>query len=396
MKFKKCSFICLAVIFILSIFGIFPHVHALNYKFNTNCETRNLSDQDPLTINLNLNEGYGNYLHLNPFILKIKFNNDLFEFKGITTSKNIRRKDIAVENSDNAIKISFISNEPRIIPFSNNFAEILKANFTCKSDISCCQSYFQTEVIDGNTGEQLLSDFSEVTIKNNPQNNIKATNTSTKYSSNTGLTDCRLKSVVPNIGILNPSFDPNTLKYKMEVPKETQEVYFDIVPISENTNVRVNRHRLSAPGTITYINITSKNKSNSLSYLIEVKRSINPSTHESSDKISFKISSSVKVRGKIKSKKFTKSKHKRNKTKGEGKSSDDTDEEEFDEDEINEESNTENNKSSSIKNNKVYSIVILVVLILSVLTYLLFKKKLWFQKNKDNTSENDINNFFKK
>lgn len=408
MKFKKFSFISLITIFIISMFGIISNIEATDYQFDTKCSSQNLSNKDSFVIDFNLTNEYENYLNLDTFLLTIKYNKNLFDFKGVTTGACIKAKDITVENLGDAVVIKFNPKEPRIIPFSNSYTEILKANFICKSDSCYHRSYFQTNIVDCNTEEQLLSKFTEITIKNNQKNNIQATNNSTKNSSTKESTDCHLKSIVPNVGVLNPSFDPNILKYKMEVPQEIQEVYFDIVPMSENTNVRVNKHRLGAPGTTTYINITSKNKSGMLSYLIEVKRSINSSTPESSSKVGLKNSGNVKVRGKIKnnSTKSAKSKHKRSKTKRKGKSSDGTDEEEFDDDEDedasednfenNEQNDNSKNESSSIKNNKVYWIAILVVLVLSLLTYLFFKKKTQFSKNKDNTSESDINNFFEK
>ena len=403
MKSKKFNFIIASLIFMIYLFGIFSNTNALNYKFGTNCDTQILSNGEKLTINLNLTDGYSGYLRLHPFTCEVKFNQELFDFGKIIPEGNINAKDINTENLGNSVMIKFNPVAPKLVNFSNHFAEIFKIDLLCKSTEPNLKSYFSVNVVDSETNEIVLTEFTEITIKNvvpnepnkKGQSNDKTSNNkNAKNLTNKAPADCHLKSIIPSFGNLNPSFNPNTLKYKMEVPKEIQEIYFDVTPISDNTDVKISKHRLNSPGTITYINITSKNGSKSLSYLIEVKRNIDSATATGS-KATKETRSKSNPYGKHVSKsgnKYTKSGNlknkntKRKKKKGCGKDSNsenanseyEDDEESFDDEEIPE--NKENtgktqSKSSNLKNNKTYWIVAFVALCLSTLIYLYFKKK---------------------
>ena len=424
MKSKKFNFIIASLIFMIYLFGIFSNTNALNYKFGTNCDTQILSNGEKLTINLNLVDGYYEYIRLHPFACEIRFNKNLFNLSKIIPMGNIAARDIHTENTDDALTVRFNPSSPKLVNFSNHFAEILKINLLCKSADNLLQSYVSVKIIDSETNEPILNKFTEITIKNVVPNkpnekgqHIDKTNNNTnaKNLTNKAPADCHLKSIIPSFGNLNPSFNPNTLKYKMEVPKEIQEIYFDVTPISDNTDVKISKHRLNSPGTITYINITNKNGSKSLSYLIEVKRNIVSSTATAS-KPAKETRSKSNSHGKRISKsgnKYTKSgkskskNAKRKKKKGCGKDSnsentdceDEDDEESFDDEEIPE--NKENtgktqSKSSNLKNNKTYWIVAFVALCLSTLIYLYFKKKSQSSKNSEDISESNVNNLIEK
>ena len=413
MKFKKISLISLVIVFIMSVFGIFSNTDALRYQFGINHSCQTLSNKDSFTIDLNLRGRRNDYSKLGNFILKIKFNNSLFDFKGIIPSENISEKDVSMEYLDDGIEIKFNPSSPRVILLSDSFSEIYKVSFVCKSD-SCCQSYFQTDIIDCTTRRQLLSEFTEVTIQNNVPTPNDSNKTIAPSNSNKNSPqkcppcDCRLKSVVPSIGTLNPSFDPNVSKYKMEVPKEAQEIYFDVVPMSKNTQVKVSKHKLGAPGSITYINIIAKNKTQSLSYLIEIKRSVNSSAPEYDNKVSkhnktkseSACSDTDSENSKHTSKKHRSKAYKNHKHSKSKNSKEETDEEKFDEDEENSDDNKIENEGqiiqSSLKNNKIYWIVTFIILVLSAAVYLFFKRKSHLQEITDDTSKNDFNNFFEK
>ena len=413
MKFKKISLISLVIVFIMSVFGIFSNTDALRYQFGINHSCQTLSNKDSFTIDLNLRGRRNDYSKLGNFILKIKFNNSLFDFKGIIPSESISEKDVSIEYFDDGIEIKFNPLKPRVVLLSNSFSEIYKVSFVCKSD-SCCQSYFQTDIIDCKTRKQLLSEFTEVTIHNDIPTPNNATKISAPSNSNKSRPqncppcDCRLKSIIPSIGALSPSFDPNISKYKMEVPREVQEIYFDVVPISKNTQVKDSKHKPSTPMSITYINIIAKNKTQSLSYLIEIKRSVNSSETEYSDKVSkhnkakseSACSDTDSENSKHTSKKHRSKAYKNHKHSKSKNSKEETDEEKFDEDEENSDDNKIENEGqiiqSSLKNNKIYWIVTFIILVLSAAVYLFFKRKSHLQEITDDTSKNDFNNFFEK
>ncbi len=408
MRFKKTNFIGLILILLTYIFGVFSNTYALNYQFDAVCNRQNLSNNESLEINLDIVDGYSKNLRLHPFECKIKFNKSLFDFKNTVTSRNIYKQDIFVEHADDGVIIKFNPINTRIVNLRNDFAEILKINFICKSADSFHQSFFKIELMDAETQNYLLSKVTEVTIKNEVPINIPTKNMYAIKTPNQKSSDCRIKSIIPSFGSLNPSFNPNTLKYNVEVPREVQDIYFDITPIENTTKIAVNKHKLGTPGTITYINITSKNQSKTLSYIIGVKRNINFSSPEANGKVNSKTSGSSNAKRKnVKSNKSKSksSKHKRNGKNSKSKNSDDSADEEFndgDEEDDNDEddedlenSSIESNHesvSSSLKNNKIYWIIVFAVLILSAFVYLFIKRKSSLLKNKNDATPKDINN----
>lgn len=426
MKFKKFSFISLMLVTIMSIFGFFSHSYAINYKFDAIGSTQNVKNKDSIDISLILVEGTSSYVRLHPFTFELCFNKNLFDFNKITHERNIRTKDIIIQKTENGLILNFNPTEPRVL---SKFSEIFKINFTCKSNDVDYNSYFSINIIDSETGYNFLSKSIEVNIKNETQNPKKENNPNENTACKPHIPakaqpECHLKSIIPNVGKLNPSFDMNTLKYNMEVPQEIQEIYFDITPLSENTNVQVSRHRLGCPGTITYINITSKNQSKTLTYLIEVKRNINPVTSKNNKSVKENIETEPKISKSHKAGRiFKKPKYKNCKSKSENtapdihkrsrrkskkksgcrknpksKNSDgEDDDEEYEENEDQLENNDSNginkNKSETLKNNKIYWIIIFGILILSIIVYLWFRKRSQLSNNNDSSSENDINNF---
>lgn len=418
MKSKKFNFIIASLIFMIYIFGIFSNTNAINYKFGTSCNTQTLSNGETLTINLNLTDGYSGYLRLHPFTCEVKFNQELFDFGKIIPEGNINAKDINTENLGNSVIIKFNPVAPKLVNFSNHFAEIFKINLVCKSTELNLKSYVSVNVVDSETNETVLTEFTEITIKNVVPNqpNEKGqhtdktnNNTNAKNLPNKIPADCHLKSIIPSFGNLTPSFNPNTLKYKMEVPKEIQEIYFDVTPVSDNTDVKISKHRLNAPGITTYINITSKNGSKSLSYLIEVKRSVDFSTATESNatkETRLKPNSQGKSISKSKNK-YTKSgnsksknaKRKKKKSCNKDSNSENADCEDEDDEEIpksKENTGKTQSKSSNLKSNKTYWIVVFAALCLSIVAYLYFKKKSQSSKNSEDLSESDINNLIEK
>ncbi len=390
MNFKKYNFISLASVIIMFFLMIFSNVKAINYNFKTIYSSQNLQKKEPFTINLNLSNEYSKYLRLHPFICKVKFDKNLFDFQKVTVSKNIRRADLSTEILNDEIIIKFSPKEARIIPFSSHIAEILKVNFICKCTDSY-DSYFETTIINTETCENIFSDSVKVSIEgtnhNNRSHSGKKNTKSSKNLVNNKNIDCRLKSISPSEGNLSPSFDPNIFNYELTVPKETQEIYFDVTPINESTAVKINRHKLGSKGTITYINITCKNKSQNLSYLIKVKR--NACSSNSNEEDSTHNNTTQNKKGSTeKSKKKSKKRKSGSKNKSKPKDSlnelyddeayENNDFSEDDENLENEEQNNDENKEiiNCPNSNKTYLIFSFIVLTLCIAVFLLFKLKL--------------------
>lgn len=86
-------------------------------------------------------------------------------------------------------------------------------------------------------------------------------------------TDCRLKSLSPDVGSLVPDFNPDINVYSLDVDENVREVLFSAEAIDPSVIVSVGRKALYKAGTVTPITITIKAASgDSFEYLVNVKR----------------------------------------------------------------------------------------------------------------------------
>lgn len=392
MNTKKYNLINLISFFIIFISVLFSNVKAVNYNFKIKHPEQTLHNKSAFSLDLNLTSEYSKYQRLHPFICRVKFDKNLFEFQKVSISKNIRRSDILKEISDDEITIKFTPKEARIVSFSGNTSEIIKLNFICKCADLNNSSYFETNIINTETNENIFTDSTKVSIENKKANNHNEKN-NTKNNKNSGdvkNADCRIRSLISSEGSLSPSFDPNIFKYEITVPKETGEIYFDVTPMIEDAEIKINKCKLYAPGTTTYINITCKNKSKSLSYLIKVKRNIASANNDGSESKAhnhkLKNKKDTKEKSEKKSSKQkrksgrkykSRSKNSSNEIYEDGEAYGDEDLLENSEDSENEEQDIDEKGEivNGSGNNKTYLIFSFIILILSILVFLLFKLK---------------------
>ncbi|HIS68062.1 MAG TPA: cadherin-like beta sandwich domain-containing protein [Candidatus Gallacutalibacter stercoravium] len=86
--------------------------------------------------------------------------------------------------------------------------------------------------------------------------------------------DCRLSSLVPQVGTLVPAFSPDNLQYSLTVPSSVERVEFEATAVDPQASVRVNRKTLGKMGSDTDFTITVKAPSGSqrLVYSVRVHR----------------------------------------------------------------------------------------------------------------------------
>ena len=70
---------------------------------------------------------------------------------------------------------------------------------------------------------------------------------------------CKLKNLIPDIGILNPNFDPEIYEYDMIVDSDIKSLDFEAIPMLEHLDVKISHRNFSAPGKYTDVTIIVEN-----------------------------------------------------------------------------------------------------------------------------------------
>ena len=80
-----------------------------------------------------------------------------------------------------------------------------------------------------------------------------------------------LKSLVPNIGTLSPTFSKDVIEYSLSVPSNTTEIKFTVLPVNNSSKVSETTFELTNTTTVCKITVTSEDKKTKV-YTINVKK----------------------------------------------------------------------------------------------------------------------------
>lgn len=221
-------------------------------------------------------------------VLPETFNVEInFDANAFRKSANINYSDEILKNynhkkelpNSNTVKVTCSMKSSGNTPFMSKNTRLFSLKFTPKKSSKIHNATFSIKT-EGHSTIEHLNLFSGAAIGENAAT-----------SSN-----CKLTKLIPTEGALVPGFSPDIYEYTIDVPENTKDIYFE-TEASEGADIKINRHKLKAPGSNTDIYITVKNgrKTGSAAYHILVNRT----EKEASDRKSNSKNSLIKSINKI-------------------------------------------------------------------------------------------------
>lgn len=169
------------------------------------------------------------------FTAKINFDSSKLSYKKINCTEDVPRKNINCEKSDCGLNLFFKKSKNFKPTLQDNHSELFEIVFNVKAKSTLgetpVQIFFE---IENNKFSQIL--------------NFKIENSSVKE-------ETKLKSLVPDIGNLNPKFNPNIFEYDIDVSSDVSNINFQAEPYVENAKIAINRKKLAKAGETTTVKI---------------------------------------------------------------------------------------------------------------------------------------------
>ncbi len=397
--FKTLNSIILSVLF--TVFGLYT-VKATNphYELNSECTITECEPESMVPIDIKLVYSKQACIKLKPFTCKITFDPNVLEFYKVNKDSEINLRNFSIDQTNNEVFLIYNPQHTWDIKNSESCPCLFKFNFKVKAQPKSTTTSLNVDILKSDFKEPLSSNIFKLNITNNSECSYSHKDTAASNSLTANSQNCKLKFLIPNDGILTPNFKPDVFNYKVTVPYEVQDLYFETQAFSSNTQIVTNRHKLNAPGRPTIIELETHNGNQTCLYTVEVIRCSKPTKFQESG-----LSSDLcDDNSDNKHRKNKRSNHTRNpKTKNGQIDSDDLNDEDLIENDDNDNNYEEN---PSIKNNsendlnitsnsKLYFIIVSCIIALAIISYFLIK----FIKTKKKSNKNinnPINKSFKK
>ena len=375
------KYIFILVFFLLNIAA----VNAVDFTLKIGDSSNPYVHQDEVYIPV-IAEKISSYNFLKPFKLDFVYNHDIFNFKEFSCNLPFSKNNFLVKENDSSLTI--LSNFEKIIniPFQNrrftigNIVLSINDNSVGDEQTFDCfftQNQFYNKTIKSSANLKLTSSHRE----NKPISNRSYLKPET-IENQKCKTSGKLKNIIPNIGTLSPSFDPNIFEYSIDVGENVQYMEIDAVPQESDSTVKINRRKLLAAGKTTIIKITVSNKNGKTIYIVKVNRDAKSNSKSNDHKNTEKEKSSTGKRNR---------KHKSKKDKFGNDVDDDTD---YDDDEDVENDDDETNSNNQIikdeNSSQVYLIVAIILTVLTIMGYYLYKF-IKYKRNNSKNTENSLN-----
>ena len=180
----------------------------------------------------------------NNFVLQINFDNNILKYKKFKYAGKFRKNALKVTKNSNIIQISHDFEEtPKRRPKNlTDFTENFEFFFDIKNNCESCDTNINFKFININTNETINLCTKNINITESPE-----------------LKKCKLQNLIPSTGNLDKKFDPDIYNYEIFVDYNIQYMKFDLTPMSQNLNIKVNRHKLKPAGSNTEIKIKVSN-----------------------------------------------------------------------------------------------------------------------------------------
>ncbi len=279
LKYSSRIFILLTL---LSICLSFPaklvtakQENSVNAYFSSDLSS--YSQNDDIVINFSMSAQQEQ--SISAFILDIEFDSSNLTFNGLGKYISMSSNELNYYQSANKIKVLYLSSYDGIQIGKEYSTNILTLNFSTQNS---------------NLGQYAIkTSVTQIANLQLSENNINYNEQVDFWVEESSKIDCRLKTLVPSSGKLDPEFSPGIKNYSLSVSSDTQQIIMSATPMDESNKVTVSRKNLYKAGTRTPIVITCKaDNGDYMDYIVTVDRANEDNSNETiSNKTSTKTNS---------------------------------------------------------------------------------------------------------
>lgn len=217
---------------------LIPHSYSLKATFE------NLIDsEDSIALKIEFDTIQEMVKYLDEKTIEINFDDEKFAYNKLDYTGSLRKASIIADREPNKLNISLRTNKDyKKLKYKTDVPEKIEAKFKIiNKNISVCETPITVNSVDLN--KKTVKSIYETSLKiGSPE-----------------IDKCKLKNLIPDIGTLNPSFNPKIYEYDMVVDCDIKSLDFEAIPMLEHLDVKIAHRNLSAPGKYTDVTITVSN-----------------------------------------------------------------------------------------------------------------------------------------
>ncbi len=228
---------------ILFLIACLPNAFAMDYNFEIETSENAFAPNEQLPVVFSL-KSTEKLRVLKPFSCEVKFDSEILKYSKINCSENIKRRDIKLTKDGGTLNLVFNPSKTREVAFEDDKSEIFEVVFTVKNRVLSGKTSIEATFKDFEHAADLTSSTSEIEIIGNP-----------------GIENCKLNSLSPSCGRLEPNFSPDVFEYDINLPAHIQNLDFEATPMLDDLSVKISRRKLAAAGKSVDIKISVSNRS---------------------------------------------------------------------------------------------------------------------------------------